>query len=148
MRKVIVASLVASLVSVSGCTIINMAKAGGLMMDYNLLAVGDAIYNAKDGNQYLVPPAQSSNTEKMLVCYQTSGLFSDTDEQPLRLVADEILKIKNSYAGEGKNRSGVWESRTCYEFTIQHDEQTLQPIGAYLDESTGKVVIVGENNTN
>lgn len=145
MKKVIVTLLAASLVSVSGCTVINMAKAGGLMMDYNLLAVGDAVYNADDGNQYRVPPAQSSNTNKMLVCYQTSGLFSDTQEAPLRSVANEILNKQNAHAGESENRSGVWESRTCYEFIIKPIEQT-QPIGAYLDEKTGKVVIAGESN--
>lgn len=130
----------------SGCEMINMTRAAGLMADYNLLATGASVFNSQDGSQYLIPPPHESTKDKMLVCYTNEGLFSDTDEKPLRDAANEWLQQNKPYmvAGAGENRSGVWESRTCYEF--QYGEQ-VQPIGAYLDENTGEVVIVGETNT-
>lgn len=142
--KIKVLTLVAiAAMALSGCEIINMTRAASLMADYNLFASGDAIFNSQDSNQYLIPPSLESNKNKMLVCYMSEGLFADTDEQPLRNAANEYLKMNkpNMVATSGENRSGVWESRTCYEFKYEDKDQ---PIGAYLDEKTGEVIIVGE----
>ncbi|PSU45161.1 hypothetical protein C9J12_24055 [Photobacterium frigidiphilum] len=169
MKKTIVLTLLSTF-AMFGCEAINMTRAAGLMLDYNLLASGASVFNSQDGSQYLIPPAHDSNKDLMLVCYTNSGLFSDTEEQPLRDAANEWLSQNKDgmVATASKNRSGVWESRTCYEFQYEnkelmaqisrasgayiHDYETKtekeQPIGAYLDEETGDVVIVGETNSN
>lgn len=142
----ILALSVLSATALMGCEAINMGRAAGLMMDYNLLATGASIFNSQDGRQYLIPPAHDSNPGRMLVCYNTEGLFSDTAEEPLRNAADEWLALNKPemHIVSSENRSGVWESRTCYEFKYEKS----MPIGAYLDEKSGDVVVVGEQAVN
>ncbi|MCW8330845.1 hypothetical protein MD588_18800 [Photobacterium sp. SDRW27] len=121
MKKTIALVLLATF-AMSGCEAINMTRAAGLMLDYNLLAGGASIFNSQDGSQYLIPPAHDSNKDRMLVCYTNGGLFGDTNEQPLRDAANEWLaqNKEGMVATAGKNRSGVWESRTCYEFHYEN----------------------------
>ncbi|MCF4173914.1 hypothetical protein [Vibrio sp. McD22-P3] len=128
----------------SGCSVYNAVKAGQLQADYDLILRNSAIYNSDNGSQYSIPVPHNESRTKMLVCYNQSGIFSASDSGELREVANEWLS-KNKpgkLAGDELNRSGVWDSRTCYEFDIVD----IQPIGAYLDEETGEVVIVGESH--
>lgn len=129
----------------TGCSTYNMVKGAGIMMDYKTLGT-DVIFNSDDGSQYRVAQSRDESANKLLVCYQNSGIFSDTAEEPLRSAANEWVEKNrpesNDVAGESINRSGVWDSRTCYEFSLEQ----RKPIGAYLDQDTGEVVVVGESH--
>ncbi|WP_139312609.1 hypothetical protein [Vibrio panuliri] len=140
MTKALSFALLSSSV-LGGCSVYNTVQDVSMLMDYKV--GNESIFNSEDGSQYIVSPHRDEAQQKVLACYQNSGVFSSTEEQPLRDVANEWLRINqpNMQATSSKNRSGVWEARTCYEFEY---EAMPQPIGAYLDEETGNVVIVGE----
>ncbi len=127
-----------------GCAAYNLAKGAALMKDYNLLATGDAVFNSNvQQRQFLIPIPYAVNKDRILVCYNDAGIFGSTDEQPLRDAASEWLELNRDFHTvivDSQDKSGIWDSRVCYEFTYQQ----AQPIGAYLDEETGEVVIVGE----
>lgn len=136
-----------SLFALSGCGVmdaVNTVKAIQSQSDYAMIFDGNkGIYNAKDGNQYKVPPAHKDDHPNIMVCYGNSGLFGSSDEAPLRVVANEVLESRGEgkIAGEGKRVGGYGEGTVCYDFEITEPK----PIGAYLDEETGEVVVVGES---
>ncbi|SON48780.1 hypothetical protein [Vibrio tapetis] len=141
--KIIALVLAAS--TLGGCSAYNMAKAAKLQSDYNLLTgQNEAIFNSDNGNQYMIPAAHDERHPKMLVCSQINGLFVEVTEDDLREVANEFL-TKNKpglEAGAGEEQSAVANQKICWEFEINQP----QPIGAYLDEETGEVVVVGQSN--
>jgi len=137
-------SIVLALIAVStmsGCSIYNAAKSAGQLMDYNTLS-NDTIFNSQDGSQYMVAPHRNEDVAKIMVCYNNEGVFGSSAEEPLREVANEWIgeNREGKVAGESKDRSGTWDAKVCYEFDVVEP----QPIGAYLDEETNEVVVVGE----
>ncbi len=146
MNRLLTITLIA--LTLPGCSIYNAAKSAGQLMDYNTLS-NDTIFNTASGRQFIVAPHRNTDKEKVLVCYQEEGIFASSDEQPLRDAANEwlIVNQKEQIAGESKDRSGTWDAKVCYEFDIvAMKKEQLQPIGAYLDETTGEVVVVGESD--
>ncbi|MCL9777371.1 hypothetical protein [Vibrio methylphosphonaticus] len=139
MNKILLATLFTA--SLSGCSVYNMAKEVSQMINYDVTS-NDVYFNSSDGSQYLVAPNRNKEKHQILVCYNNEGLFSYTAEEPLRAVANEWLEQNRdgAIATEGNKNSGVVEARVCYEYLYE----APQPIGAYLDEETGEVVIVGE----
>ncbi|GAM56019.1 hypothetical protein JCM19231_5656 [Vibrio ishigakensis] len=144
MKKRHIAVALCALSTLGGCATYNLVKGAALMKDYNLLAAGDAVFNSERlQEQFSIPNPLAGNIDRILVCYNDAGLFRSKEEGPLQEVAEEWLQMNkdfNTLITESKDKSGVWDSRTCYEFTYQE----VKPIGAYLDEETEEVVVVGE----
>ncbi|WP_104046315.1 hypothetical protein [Vibrio jasicida] len=143
--KVATAALIsAALISAAmtgGCTAYTPNDDVSLLMDYE----SEAIFTSENGSQFIVAEHRNDIENKLKVCYQDDGVYGFEAERTLREVANEWLEKNHEtpfVAVEGRERTGVWEARTCYEF---HYEQKMSPIGAYLDEETGEVVIVGEH---
>ncbi|OAN18135.1 hypothetical protein A3K86_04330 [Photobacterium jeanii] len=114
--------MLAAVMSLTGCEAYNMVQAGRIAADYNILAgQGAAVFNSQNGSQYLIPKPYNEEHPRMLVCYTNGGLFGSKDEAPLRDVGNEYLEINRPgfHLGEGVERSGTWDSRTCYDFEIQ-----------------------------
>ncbi|WP_104046440.1 hypothetical protein [Vibrio jasicida] len=143
--KVATAALI-SAATLGGCSVYNAVQDVSMFMDYEV--GNETIFNSDNGSQFIVAKHRNESENKILVCYQNDGLLGSTAEEPLREVANEWLGKNYDMqfaATESKNRSGVWEARTCYEFHYEQVEARPHPIGAYLDEETGEVVIVGEH---
>lgn len=156
-------SMLLPAIMLTGCGAIdavNAVKGLQAQSDYAMIFDGNqGIYNARDGKQYKVPPAHREGHPNIMVCYQQSGIFGASAEAPLRVVADEVLSQRQpgNQAGKGSRVGGYGDGTVCYDFVIekvvadnaeQQDSAQLAPIGAYLDEASGEVVIVGEHEHN
>ncbi|WCP69878.1 hypothetical protein LYZ37_17875 [Vibrio tubiashii] len=144
--KTTVKSLLVAIVAAStlgGCSIYNDVQGARQLVTYDVTS-NDAIYNAPDGHQYRVAKHRFSDN-KLLACYQNSGIFGSKEEAPLRGATNDWLAENQpgKIAGESNKLAGVFDAKICYEFVIAEP----QPVGAYLDEETGEVVIVGEQET-
>jgi len=140
--KTLLVALVATS-TLGGCSIYNDVQGARQAITYDVTS-NDSIFNATDGNQYIVAKHRFSDG-KILACYQDSGVFGSSDEAPLRGAANDWL-VQNKpgkIAGDSNSMSGVFDARVCYEFVLEDQ----QGIGAYLDEETGDVVVVGEQDT-
>ncbi|AIW16069.1 Lipoprotein [Vibrio tubiashii] len=144
--KTTVKSLLVAIVAAStlgGCSIYNDVQGARQLVTYDVTS-NDSIYNAPDGNQYTVAKHRFSDG-KVLTCYNDSGIFGSKEEAPLRAATNDWLAENQpgKIAGESNKLAGIVDAKICYEFVIAEP----QPIGAYLDEETGEVVIVGEQET-
>jgi len=140
LKSLLVAIVAAS--TLGGCSIYNDVQGARQLVTYDVTS-NDSIYNAPDGNQYTVAKHRFSD-QKVLTCYNDSGVFGSSDEAPLREATNDWLAENQpgKVAGESNKLAGIVDAKICYEFVITEP----QPIGAYLDEETGEVVIVGEEN--
>jgi len=140
LKSLLVAVIAAS--TLGGCSIYNDVQSARQAVTYDVLS-NDSIFKATDGKQYTVAKHRFSDG-KLLACYTNSGVFGSKEEAPLRAATNDWLAENQpgKMAGEANKMAGIVDAKVCYEFIIA---DAAQPIGAYLDEETGEVVIVGEH---
>ncbi|NKF48958.1 hypothetical protein G3R49_00015 [Shewanella sp. WXL01] len=141
MKKLTAVALMAS--ALSGCSVYNTIKEVGQLVDYDMVS-NETHFITAEGHPFQIAKHRKEEVAKILVCSGASGVFYKEAEPDLRQAANEWLAQKQpgKAAGESNDRSGTWDSKACFEFDVIDP----QPIGAYLDEKTGEVVVVGESH--
>ncbi|CAH0525506.1 hypothetical protein [Vibrio hippocampi] len=109
------------IVTLAGCAGPSIMDILNLSKDYKVEQKGAAIFTAANKKQYHIPAPRNSNTDRILVCSTSGGLFNKVDKQELQEAGQDWLNIRkqgNVIVSSSKSPTDL-DGRTCYEFTYQ-----------------------------
>ncbi|GIU13168.1 hypothetical protein [Shewanella sp. MBTL60-007] len=108
-------ALIVLAVAVSGCSMGHAYRAAKAMANYEVVGTSAPEFTYDD-MRMTFPKPRSPESTKLLSCFTTTGLFTDTSENSARKVANAYLKTKLPHRVTTSSAFFEHNNHVCFEF--------------------------------